>query len=461
MIVVDGLTVDEQILVNGLMGQLDAHRRKNELRQAFMDCRHIPVPPPTVPGYLRNIQFVLGWPAKAVESLARRVRLTGMSIPGSEMADFGLDEIVDENEYIAQSRMAQLAAFEQGVSWLVASGGDESAGEPPVLITRQNALDGTGIWDPRLRRMTSFLSIRARSNDGNVTGFTLYTGNQVIIALNGAVVSRQDWPYLRIPVEPLIYRQRDTRPFGSSRISRPIMKITDSAVRAVMRSEGTADFYSSPLIALFGPDESVFNNTPPMKLLLSSIFAIPDNDDNTAQNPRADLKQLQQASQQPHISQLQVWAQLFAAEASIPVSSLGVGMVQANPTSDESYIASREDLISEAEDAQDGFSRAHVRILQDAWMITNRSSDLPSELRKLTPVWRDPRHESQAGAADWLTKVASVLPWVAESDTVLDLIGLPEDTVTRLKADHAQAQARAALAALAGQPVTTVNPSNS
>lgn len=446
MITADGLTVDEQMLVNRLSSQLDSHRRKNELRKAYMECRHIPIPPPTVPSYLRNIGLVLGWPAKAVEGLARWVRLDGMSIPGASLADFGLDRVLLDNEYFAQARMAHLSAFEQGVSWIVLSAGRTSEGEPPVLVTRQSALDGTGDWDERARKLTSFLSINSRGENGSVSEFVLYEPGQIVTVSDGEVAYRSPWEFPRLPVEPLIYRQRDTRPFGSSRITRPIRKLTDSAVRALMRSEGTADFYSSPLLALFGPDEQVFANTSPMHMLLSSIFTIPDNDDS--EQPRADLKQLQQASQQPHISQLQQWAQLFAAEACIPVTSLGVGLQQANPTAADSYSASQEEMFREAGDAQDGFGLAHVHVMQDAWMMENNSADLPEELLRLAPRWHDPKG-SKSVDADWLTKVASVFPWISQTDTALELMGLDEDTVNRLKAEHAQALARASLAALA------------
>ncbi len=411
-----------------------------------MDCKKLPKPPPTVPPYLRNIGLVLGWPAKALEALARRVRLTGFAIPGSDLSSFGLDTILDDNDYVSEARMAQMSALEFGVSWQVVTRG--GAGEPDVLITRQTALDGTGTWNIRARRLSDFISVNTRDQQGNPSAFNLYLPGQTVVIDSKRVVDRVETGLDHVPVEPLVYRQRDGRPFGSSRITRPIMQITQSAIRTMLRSEGTADFYGTPLLALFGPDKSLFESNPPLRMLLSSMFAIPDNDD--AENPRADLKQLAQGSQQPHVDQLQVWAQLFAAEANIPATSLGVNMSQANPTSDESYEASREDLIAEAEDTQDGFTRAHVRTQQTAWLLATGEQVLPTELRKLQPTWRDARHGSKGGAADWMTKVVSVLPWVAETDTALDLLGLDEGTVDRLLADRRRLRAQSAIAALTG-----------
>lgn len=430
---IHGLSDDEQRVVTGLTKQLADHRRNNEIRRGHMDCKRLPQLPPTVPPYLRQVRLVLGWPAKAVEALAQRVRLTGFAVPGERLSVFGLDAILDETEYLAQSRIAQLSALEHGVSWLVVHRG--AAGEPDVLITRQNALNGTGEWNERARRLVSFLSVSAYDEAAAPKSFNLYLPGEAITIIDKRVVNRTSTIPGAVPVEPLVYRERDGRPFGSSRITRPIMGITQSAIRTMLRSEGTADFYGAPLLALFGPDQSLFDQYPAMRMLMSSMFAIPDNAD-AIENSRADLKQVAQGSQGPHISQLEVWAQLFAGEAKIPVSSLGIGATQANPTSAESYLASREELISEAEDAQDGFARAHVRTQQTAWKMATGEAELPAELHKLVPVWRDARHTSKAQAADWLAKAVSALPWIADTDVAVEMLGLDEALVERLRAER-------------------------
>lgn len=448
--IISGLTPEEHVVMLDLLQQLDKCRRGNERRRGYMDAKRLPTPPPTVPPYLRNIGLVLGWPAKAVEALARRVKLTGFAVPGFDLETFGLDVVLDENEYVSEAALAQLSAMEHGVSWLVATQGWSD--EPDVLITHQSALDATGAWSTRSRRLTAFLSVIERDRDGQPKRMNLYLPGQVAVIDSKVVVDRVQTGVPFVTAEPLVYRRRDNRPFGSSRITRPLMRITDSAVRTMLRSEGTADFYGVPLLALFGPDESIFKESPPLKMLMSSMFAVPDNEDASAGHERASIQQLTQASQQPHVDQLGVWAQLFAAEANIPVSSLGIGMTQANPTSADSYLASREDLISEAENAADGFSRAHARILRTAWMLREGEDSIPRELLKLEPIWRDARHESKASLSDWFVKVASVLPWVAEADSAIDLLGVDEVTAQRLRADKAKGRAQANLAALAAIP---------
>lgn len=452
MVTVAGLSVDEQKTLTRLVEQLKAKRRRNELRTALMDAKFVASHhPPTVPGYVRQLGLVLGWPAKAVDSLAQRARLDGFSLPGDELSRWGLDRIIAANEYVSESETHHISSLEHGPAFLVATEG--GPGEPDVLITHRSALDGTGEWNARTRHLDNFLSV-TEWRKGDPKAFNLFLPGVTVQLADGAVVERAANRLPRIPVEALVFRRRASRPFGSSRITRPIISITKSAVRTIMRSEGTADFYSAPIIALLGADDKTFSRSS-LQMLMSSMFGVPDAPEDEADGAlrRVDMKQVQQASQEPHVKQLEVWAQLFAAEASIPVSSLGIGMTQANPQSAEAYLASREDLIDAAESATGGWTSGHVRTLQNAWMLAAGETSIPSELLSLMPVWRDPRHPSKAAEADWMTKVASVVPWLAESDVALDLIGVRPDVAERLRSERARLNGRRTLEALAsGNP---------
>ncbi|MDY5133640.1 hypothetical protein R6G85_06745 [Actinotignum urinale] len=158
---------------------------------------------------------------------------------------------------------------------------------------------------------------------------------------------------------------------------------------------------------------------------------------------------------------------LFAGEAKIPVSSLGVGLSQANPTSAKSYIASREDLITEAEDTARAWSASKARTIQRAWQIANISVEpgsglqvlpaLPEELKTVVPVWRDPRFTSRSQSADATMKLVTAFPWMADSDTALELLGFDELTTCRLKSEKRRLKARSLIEQLASQP--TAEPS--
>ena len=413
-----GLSDDEQQIFDRLTWQVRDKNARNRVRQSYMNAKHFTNQlPPTAPPYVRNISMVLGWPAKAVEALHRRTRFQGFYSPDSALDRYGLSEILDANNYTVEAGLGELDAMVQSCSFEIVTPGRD--GEPAAVITHQSALSGTGDWNDRTRRLDSFLSI-SRWKEGEPVDFALYLPGEVIEVSDFEVANR----YLHkehVPVEVVAYKPRLGRPFGSSRISRPIMALTDSAVRTILRSEGTADLYGTPSFMLFGPDETAFDKDS-WQLIMDRVNVIPDNDMMEGDRGRASVQQFTQGSQQPHVDQLQVWAGLFAGEANIPVSSLGVGMSQANPTSAEAYVASREDLISEAEAAADIWKPSRVRTALRAWRIANKTDTVPDDLKKLRARYRDARFTSKSAAADAAVKLTSAIPFLQDSETFLGTI---------------------------------------
>ncbi|MGV4377942.1 phage portal protein [Trueperella pyogenes] len=444
------LTDAQWALVGRLEKMIKAKRRRNELRSAYMDGKHLLTKlPPSSPPYLNQLRTVLGWPAKAVEALARRIRLDGFDFPGDAL---GVDELLAANDYFAMSAQAQVSALVHSTVFVTVTAG--GVGEPDAVVSHVTAMNGTGEWDTRRREFTSFLAVNRWPKAGATSGlrsngeFTLFLNHEVVTVVDGKVVSRAVSP-VRMPVTHMSYKPRLDRPFGSSRISRPVMSITDSAVRTIIRSEGTADFYGVPWFMIFGPDESSFSKDG-WQMVMDRINAIPDNTDPGVQNPRADVKQFTQGSQQPHVDQLQVLAGLFAGETNIPVSSLGVGLSQANPTSAESYLASREDLIAEAEDAQANWTSPHVQVARWVFQIANGVGDVPPGLVSVRPVWHDTRYTSRAAAADANVKLVGAFPWMSNSDTLIGTLGFDAATTARLLEDKKRAVGVQVFAGLMG-----------
>ena len=438
---IEGLTDHEQAIYGALVEQLRDKAARNRLRAKYMDGKKLLRRlPPSAPPYLRNLGVVLGWPAKAVEALHRRTAFEGFAAPGVDLDEFGLSEILDANDYSVEVGLGELDSLVHSCTFEIVTRG--GAGEPDAVISQRSALDATGEWNARSRRLDSLLSVTDRDDRGNITGANLYLPNLTIIVEDGRVVDRQSHPW-HVPAEVVPYKPRLSRPFGSSRISRAVMSHTDRAAATVIRAEGTADLYGVPWFMIFGPDESAFQKGS-WQMIMDRINAIPDNED--AANPRADVKQFTQGDQRPHVEQLQILAGLFAGETNIPVSSLGVGLSQANPTSADSYVASREDLIAEAESAAKVWKQRHVRTAQRAWMVANGETEVPDTLRGLQARYRNPRYTSSSAAADAAMKHVSAFPWLAESDAFIEHVFDDAELTERLLADKQRAQGRNALA---------------
>lgn len=449
---ITGLTEVEQDTLNGLVDQLQQKGRRNRTRQAYLDGKRAArALSPFLPPYLKKVGAVLGWPTKAVEALGRRIRLTDFAIPGRDLSEFGLDVLLDGNRYFEDVRLTQHDSLGYAVAWEIVTRGGQ--GEPDAVITSQSALDGTGTWNRRTRSLDDFLSVTDRDRSGDPSEFNLYLPGETIMVSDGKVQDRSTHQ-LHVPVQPIPYRRSHARPFGQSRVSRSVMFLTDAAVRAMLRMEGTADFYGTPHLLLLGAALDQFEGADGSAVgtwdfLMSKVNGIPD--DEAAANPRAQVEQVTQATQQPHMDSLDTIAAAFAGETNIPVESLGVGVSKANPNSAESYLASREDLISDAEDTADAWGHGHVRTLQNAWLLASGETRLPDELRKLRSVWRDHRQTSRAAAADSTVKLVGAFPWMAESDAILDSIGLDPTLVERLRADKVKARATANIQALVGR----------
>lgn len=455
MIRVAGLPDDETLLLNRLVEQVEAKQDRNELRSALMNHKRTFENWPLVQE-LGDLRAVVGWPAKGVETLGRRCRMEGFTLAGGQGLDeFGLDTILEETQYFRRARMGELNSLVHSVSFEVATTG-ATDDEPEVLLTHVSALNGTGDWNGRLGRLDSFLSVTdwGDKEKPGPAGWALYMPYGTWVFQNGTL-DLQEHSLGRVPVEPLVYKPRLDRPFGQSRITRSAIFLTRSAARVIVRSEATADLYSAPSLLALGLSASDIDSGAWLQGI-GNVVGIPDmpvTDVPEAPNlARVDIKTIAQATQEPHVAQLRAWAQLFSGEMSIPVSSLGIS-TEGNPTSAESYAASREDLIAEAEDANAEWGAAHRRSLLNAYALREgvHFREVPGELLGLRPKFRDPRHMSQAAAADAFVKVASVIPGLADTAVAVDMLGLDPSLAERLKSDLRRTRSSSMLDRLAGE----------
>lgn len=452
-IIVRGLDGDEQATLDLLMKRLDAKKDRNILRAAYYDGKHaIKRVGTIIPPQYYCLGIVLGWSAKAVDILARRCNLDAFVWPDGDLDELGESEVWEANNLGTEVSSALISSLIHGVSFLITTRGNEADGEPPALIHVKDAMNATGEWNVRTRRLDNLLSITGRDDKGKPTSFALYLPDLTITAEKDGrywTVERQDHPW-GVPAEPLVYKPRAGRPFGSSRISRPVMSLHDQALRTVIRMEGHADVYSMPELWLLGADASIFKNadgtqTDAWRIMLGRIKAIPD--DEEAAQPRADVKQIPASSPLPHIDQLRQQAQLFSGETSIPLTSLGVSDMS-NPTSADSYIASREDLMAEAEGATDDWGPALRRTLLRALAMANGKDKVPLEWMTIVPKWRSPLYLSRAAEADAGMKQITAIPWLAESEVGLELLGLDDRQIKQALADRRRAEGRGVLQTL-------------
>lgn len=445
----------EQNALDELIMQWRAKRPRNALRAAFYDMKNATnvLMSSNAPVAVKRRKFVLGWSATAVDKLARRCNLEDFyDRNGNDLGSLGLDDVIRANRLTSEVNQTGVSGLVQAVAWLITTQGDTEAGEPPVLIHGRDALTGTGMWDPRRRALRSFLSLTDFDQRGEPTAMVMYLPN-----LNVTMTKREGrWDVERrehvygVPVDPMRYKPRIGRAFGSSRLTRAVMSIHEQALAAMIRADVNGEAYSLPRYALLGATEEAFQNAdgspkPTWQAAWDVIWAI--GDDEGAEDPRlarADIKQFHGQSPEPQNAHLRMLAQIFSGETGIPIGELGI-IGDSNPTSYEALVASRDDIIATAEQTTDDWSPDVASAAYRALSMLN--DRLPANL-DIAPRWRPPQYVSRAAAADAGSKVLDKAPWLSDSEVGLELLGLSRDQITRALNDRRRAAGAALLAQL-------------
>lgn len=457
-IVLPGVSQDAQAALDRTLAQLNAKAERNILRAGFYDGRRVAKMVGTViPPIYQKLALVLGWSAKGVDLLARRCNLDGFTWPDGDLDSLGLRAVWDGNMLGSETNQGITEALIHATTFIVTTKGVE--GEPPALIHFRDAMSATGEWNPRTRHLDNLLSVTGRDVKGKVTSLALYLPNLTISAerdgttRGGWNIDQQDHPW-GVPAEVMAYKPRLRRPFGSSRISRPVMSLQDQATREVLRLEGHMDVFSFPEMWMLGADESIFKDSsgavrPTWQVMLGRIKGLPDDED--AAQPRADVKQFPASDPTPHLAALNAFAKMMSRELSLPDTALAITDV-ANPTSAESYDSSQYELIHEAEGATDDWSPALRRSLMRALAMANGLDAVPAEWATIDSKWRNPRYLTRSAQADAGQKQLASVPWLADTKVGLELLGLTSQQIDSALSEHRRATSSSVLDRLLAKP---------
>lgn len=450
---IEGLSDDEMAAVSQLLSVWNGRRTRNLKRSLYYDSeqsfKDLGL---TLPPQLKNAKFYLGWATQAVRAAATRSRFEGFRLPGSE-DPFELGEILWANRFRLELSQGIVSAYKHGMALMTVAKG--LPGEAQVQIQAHSAESSAAIWDRRNRRVSSALTISAMKDD-KPSEFIAYLPTVVLRCIRG---ERGRWTSERIPnaigrtlAVPLTYDPQLGKPFGRSRISNPVMSLTDMAVRAYVRMEGNAEFYSSPQLAIEGIDPDAFDgdasDSKKFKLAMDRLIALTRDADGNAPS----IKQLQQATMTPHSDMLRTVASAFSGETGIPLAELGI--LHDNPSSAEAMLTAERKLMLEVGNQNEVvLSEAVTQIATLAVMVRDGLSEPPAEAWKLSARFADPEFRSMSANADAYVKLAGANPELASSPVLLETI-FDEDQVDRILDERRKAAAGGALAQLLGNTPT-------
>lgn len=444
------LTVYESDVLNELLVELANKSKRNDLRSKYYAAKetvkHLGI---SIPPQLQSIETVIGWPAKAVDDLEQRIDLDGFVIPGATAADFGIDRIWDDNRLALESSQAHSSALKYAVSFVSVLAGDVSQGEPEVIVRPLSAMSSTALWDSVRRRVSAALTITGADNN-SITEFILFTDTHVLTcSRNRSAWTVERVPHIlgRCPVAVLPYKPNLESPFGTSRISRAVMSITDRAIRSLLRMEVSAEFYSSPQRYVLGADEDQFVGAngeakTGWEVTLGKLLALGTNEDGNTPT----VGQFPQLTMQPHMDMVRSDAALFSGESGIPVNSLGI--IHDNPSSDAAMQTAYLPLVKSAERAHIPFGIGWVDAMKMAVQVRDNLSSPPEELVGMKAKFRNPATSTRTEAANATALFIQAFPWAAESEVALEMFGVDQTDLTRLLADKRRAQAGSRLSEL-------------
>lgn len=417
---VGNVTDAELAEIRSLLKVWDDRRTKNLQRSLYFDAeqafRDLGL---TLPPQLKSAKFYLGWATMAARKPAMRSQFEGLRLPGSD-DPFGLGEILAANNFALEFGQGIVSANKHGMSLVTVAKGD--VGEAGVQIQAHSAESSAAIWDRRKRRVSAALTVSAMDVD-KPTEFIVYLPDVVlrcVFGTSGWQADRIANPIGRTLVRPVTNDPQLGKPFGRSRITGPVMALCDMAVRAYVRMEGNAEFYSSPQLAVLGMEADAtegLSESKKFKLAMDRLLALTRDEDGNV----PELKQLQQATMTPHSDMLRTVASAFSGETGIPLNSLGV--IHDNPASAEAIRAAEHDLLIDATYHNKTIHGTAVRdIATLAVMVRDGLTEPPAEAWKLSARFADPEFRSTSANADAYVKLSGANPDLASSPVLLETV---------------------------------------
>lgn len=388
----------------------------------------------SIPPALTGVQAALGWSAKGVHAVTDRSQFEDFVSPSGVEDPLEISRLLDSNRFGVEFKAACVSSAVHGVSFLTVTRGDVAAGEPEVLILPVGADQSAGLWDARRRRLTGFLTVRGSHPAGGPDLATLYT-DEVVYSLTRGRDGRWSWSSSRnvlgfVSVAPLVHKYELRRPLGHSRITKASMYYSDAALRTILRSEVSSEFYSAVEYWLFGADVSKFVGDDKWSAVMGRIKAM----DLDPADETPTLHRFNGASPEPYIAQMRMWANLFADDQDLEVKFADAS----NPSSADAIFAAKETLITTTRDANALWRHGAEQAVRWALMLRDGLSEPSPEMRALRAQFTDPAIVSPSARADAFSKLAAAAPGFGESEVGLEFAGLSREQITRFMVEKRQ-----------------------
>lgn len=448
---VKGLLPAEQQQLQDLADVFNYHQSSNTLKDKYYEG-HVTLQDVNLgialPQGLRNLEVGCSWGQKAVDALAARSMFDGFVGNGGALD--GLQKLVMDNRLVAAYAKACRDQLKYGCVFATLSA-DSAIG---CKVRFHSPATAAALWSGEKSRIACGLAIIDTVKDEHLAGawqpslVNLYTDTAVIVLRS---VDR-GWAAQRIPhrmgrplMEPMIWNATNGKPFGRSRLKRPIRALIDDYIRTAANATIALEFDTTPQKYILGVTDEQYDAIVGNKFrtYVGSLLAATANPE-TGENPV--FGQLPQGSLQPHVEKMRMTATQFAAATGLTVTDVGV-VNDANPTSSDAILAQSQTLVLMAQQLNTGNGDALHTIACMAQAIARNVTlaDLTEEERGVMAHFKNPAMPSVAVTADAALKIASARREFASTDTFLEMIGFDQADIRRIKAQEQRVRGQALL----------------
>lgn len=448
---VKGLLPAEQQQLQDLADVFNYHQSSNTLKDKYYEG-HVTLQDVNLgialPQGLRNLEVGCSWGQKAVDALAARSMFDGFVGNGGALD--GLQKLVMDNRLVAAYAKACRDQLKYGCVFATLSA-DSAIG---CKVRFHSPATAAALWSGEKSRIACGLAIIDTVKDEHLAGawqpslVNLYTDTAVIVLRS---VDR-GWAAQRIPhrmgrplMEPMIWNATNGKPFGRSRLKRPIRALIDDYIRTAANATIALEFDTTPQKYILGVTDEQYDAIVGNKFrtYVGSLLAATANPE-TGENPV--FGQLPQGSLTPHVEKMRMTATQFAAATGLTVTDVGV-VNDANPTSSDAILAQSQTLVLMAQQLNTGNGDALHTIACMAQAIARNVTlaDLTEEERGVMAHFKNPAMPSVAVTADAALKIASARREFASTDTFLEMIGFDQADIRRIKAQEQRVRGQALL----------------
>lgn len=440
---VEGLTNEEQTNLIELSQAYNYHQSRNATKDKYYEG-HITLNDVNIgialPNGISKLSVGCSWGQKAVDVLAARSMFDGF-VGTNGVSSSVVNSIIESNQFVAQYTKACRDELKYGCVFATLSA-DADVG---CKIRFHSPATAAALWSGAQGRIDCGIAIIDTMRDEKDKDkwrphiVNLYTDNAVIVltAVNNKWTAQRHPHKMGRPLmEAMTWNATSNKPFGRSRLKRPIRAMIDDYVRIVANATIALEFDTTPQKYLLGVTDEQYDAviSDKFKQYAGSLLVATMNPE-TGSNPV--FGQLTQGSLSPHVEKMRMTATQFSAATGLTVTDVGV-INDANPTSSDAILAQSQTLVLMAQqlNAGNGDALKTIALMAQAIARNVALNELTDEERGIIAHFKNPAMPSVAVTADAAIKIASARQEFASTDTFLEMIGFDQADIRRIRAQE-------------------------